>query len=461
MKKHLATLVLTLGLFGGSSAVQSAPLTTAAAVRSLSAEDAAKALPVKLRGVVTFYDDGLFSRFLQDETAGIYLEVTNSLTLQPGQIIEVEGVTGPGEFAPVVKPESVTVVGNGSIPAARPSSVKELLSGVQDSQLIEMSGNVRAARFERSTGNYYFDIVSDGERISVVAKQIPVAQPDQLVDSIVRVRGVCSTLFNRQRQLFGVRLLVPNASGLVVEKSASANPFDVTVQPLDSLLRFTPEGMISHRVKVRGTVTYFQPGSVVFIQDAKLGLQCQTTMRDALQPGDTVEILGSPAKGEYTPVFEDAVYRKIAPGAEPKPDLVDLNEILIGVHDCRLVQISAKVLERVDRGVNQFLLLSAGGFVFQAHLPTEAAGSLDAVANGSDVVVTGICLIERGNNWQAGKEWRAKSFRLLLRSGADLKVINSPPQWSNENVLLLIGATEAVLAVVILWLFINRRKNPA
>ncbi len=468
MKKINATWMLGLLLlaFAGARSVSadgaSPVLTTAAAVRNLSETDAGKSLPVKLRGVVTFYDDGLFSRFVQDETAGIYLQVTNTLALQPGQIIEVDGVTGPGEFAPVVLPTSVKVVGNGVIPAAKPVTVEELAGGAEDSQLVEVSGNVRAAHFEKPTGNYYIDIVTGGERFTVIAKQIPVAQPNELLDATVRVRGVCSTLFNRQRQLFGVRLLVPNAEGLVVEKPAPANPFDVAAQPIDSLLRFTPEGGASHRVKVKGTVVYFEPGNAIFIQDGKLGLHCQTAMRDALQPGDQVEVLGEPAKGEYTPILEDAIYRKMGPGTEPKPDSVDLNEVLTGVHDCRLVQMTAKVLERVDRGVNQFLLLSADDFVFQAYLPPDANGDrLAGLANGRDVQVTGICLVERGNNWQAGKDWRAKSFRLLLRSPKDVEVVQAVQPSSPENWLLIVGGMELVILLVIVRLAVSVRKKYA
>ena len=44
-------------------------LRTAEEVRRLTADQAALGLPVRLRGVVTFFDERLFSRFLQDDTA--------------------------------------------------------------------------------------------------------------------------------------------------------------------------------------------------------------------------------------------------------------------------------------------------------------------------------------------------------------------------------------------------------
>ena len=78
--------------------VRGEELLTAAEVRRLTPEQAEQHLEVRLKGVVTFYDAGLYSRFIQDETAGIYLQdVTNGLVLRPGQLVEVVGQTGAGE----------------------------------------------------------------------------------------------------------------------------------------------------------------------------------------------------------------------------------------------------------------------------------------------------------------------------------------------------------------------------
>jgi len=435
-------------------------LTTAAAVRSLSPAEAERHYPVKLHGVVTFYDETIFSRFVQDETAGIYLgELTNMPALLPGQVVEVEGVTGPGEYAPVVVPTAVKVVGEGEIPAAKPVSFEDLVSGHEDSQMVEFGGIVRAVRFEKQSKYFVVDLVMGGERFTVYAKQLPVDQANALVDSTVKVRGVGSTMFNHQRQMFGIRLLVPKADGLVIEEPAPANSYDLPVQNINSLLQFAPQGTLGHRVKMKGTVVYCEPGSAVFIQDENAGLHCQTMQRDVVQRGDQVEVLGFPAKGEYSPILEDVIYRKVGVGTEPKADAVDLNEVLTGAHDCRLVQLQAKVLERVQRGVNQFLLLQTGDFTFRAYLPQSGSGDgLAATRNGSEVMATGICIIERGNNWQAGKQWRAASFRLLLRSPKDVVVLQSPPAWTLPDGLWIAGAFGVVALGALSWVIVLKKE---
>src|SRR5206468_3043796 len=74
----LPLLGLFVGVFlehtaGWGQTVPTEVLRTAAQVRRLTPQQAEKHVPVGLRGVVTFYDEALFSRFVQDETAGIYL----------------------------------------------------------------------------------------------------------------------------------------------------------------------------------------------------------------------------------------------------------------------------------------------------------------------------------------------------------------------------------------------------
>jgi hypothetical protein len=92
-------------------------LHTAAALRGLTVEQAQQQVRVHLRGVVTFFDENLYSRFIQDGTAGIYLQAsTNTPQLFPGQVVDVNGVSSPGEYAPIVVPERVRIVGTASLP---------------------------------------------------------------------------------------------------------------------------------------------------------------------------------------------------------------------------------------------------------------------------------------------------------------------------------------------------------
>ena len=435
-------------------------LTSAAEIRRLTPDQAEKHLPVRLKGVVTFYDERIYSRFIQDDTAGIYLnQITNGPALEAGQLVEVTGQTGAGEYAPVVLPQTVKVLGPGQMPRARQVSLEQLVSGREDSQFVEVEGVVRSVRFEEETQNYLVDLAVGGERFTAYSRQLPVTNAEDLVESQLRVRGVYSTLFNRQRQLFGFRLLVPREEDLVIEKPAPAQPFAVPAQRISSLFQFTAQGSFGRRVKVVGTVVYREPGVALFIQDEKEGLYCQTRQRLAVEPGDLVEVLGFPAKGEYNPVLQDAVYRKTGSGSPVQAAPVNLDEALSGTYDCRLVRINAKLLEHTQRGREQFMVLQKEDFTFQAYLGQDETGEkLAEPQTGSELDIIGICLIERGSSWRAGESWRAKSFRILLRSWRDVTVLRSPPWWNVRRVLWMAAGLGLVALAASAWVAVLRRR---
>jgi PAS domain S-box-containing protein len=436
---------------------------TARQIRQLTQEQAARQYPVRLRGVVTFFDQTHYFRFMQDDTAGIYFFLGDSLDNPPlaaGQLVELEGVVNPGEFAPIVIPSRIQILGAGTFPAAKPVTFEQLVSGQEDSQFVEVHGIVRAVHFDKDSRYFLIEIATGGGRLTAYASKLLVAQSGDLVDSTVTVRGVCVTRFNRQRQLFDIRLLVPRPTDLVVDVAEVIDPFAVPAQPIEKLLQFTPQGPYGHRVKVVGTVIYRQDDDTLYIEDQTEGLFVETKQAGPLLVGDKVEVLGFPAKGEYTPMLQDAVFRKIGSGPLPEPEQINTNQALKGTYDCRLVRIEATLLDRARHSSEQFLVLqAASGFIFHAYLERKNGGTDFAyLQNGSKVAITGVCLIETGSDWQAGETWRAKSFRILMRSEADILVLKRSPWWNLRKLLWAIGLLGVVVLAAFTWVVVLRRR---
>ncbi|PWU14027.1 MAG: hypothetical protein C5B50_18035 [Verrucomicrobia bacterium] len=434
---------------------------TVAEIRALSPEQARQKFPVHLQAVVTFYSEPLYSYFAQDATAGIYLRFEPGVTpphLEAGQNVEVTGTASPGEFAPVVSVGRVTLTGQGEMPRAKTVSYEQLASGVEDSQFVEIGGVVRSLRKLPATEFYEIEISTGSGRLLVFARDLPVAQPEELPDSAVRVRGVCSTQFNRQRQLFAIRLMVPRPGDLQVEVPAPKSPYDLPVRPIGSLLQFTPQQNLGHRVKVAGKVTYFAPGSTLYLQDEERGVQVQTKISEPLSLGDVVEVLGFVHQGDYTPMLQDAVYRKIKSDTPLSPARVTTDEALAGAFDSKLIQIPARLIDRTRHDNGEFLLLQESNVIFQANLKGESKeNSFAGIENGSLVQVTGVCRIEPGE-WSAGTDWRAKSFTVLLRSPSDVALLKSPPWWTLGKVLWFAGALAFVTLAAFGWVGVLHRQ---
>jgi PAS domain S-box-containing protein len=104
-------------------------------------------------------------------------------------------------------------------------------------------------------------------------------------------------------------------------------------------------------------------------------------------------------------------------------------------------------------------VLEKENFIFQAFLVQEAGGAGFSRAQiGSEIAIAGICLIERGSSWRAGEGWRAKSFRILLRSPGDVAILRSPPWWNVRRVLWMAAALGLIALAASAWVAVLRRR---
>jgi PAS domain S-box-containing protein len=462
----LVYLTAALALVGAEQAVKgqtnSGPsqtvITNVATVRSLKPVVAAEQLPVRLTGVVTYVFDRR-SCFVQDQSAGIFVGNGEEFPdLSIGDVVTVQGVSGPGEYAPTVVPTKVEVTGRTALPVARRASYDDLLTGREDSQWVEVAGLVRAV-FVDGLGGPILEMTSGGGRLTLFVAGATQTNLAYLVDSQVRVRGVCGTWFNRQRQLFGVRLLVPGIGHIEVEEPAAANALAQPSQLIGDLLLYAPEASYGRRVKVVGTVVLQQPGRAIFVQDDQHGLYVQTRQRGRLQPGDRVQLIGFPVKGEYTPMLQDAAWERVGEGSPPAPVLVTPDEALGGLHDSRLVQLEGTLLNRSHNDRETVLVIENDKHIFTALLEGQNPGTeLATLADQSLLRLTGVCRIEVGDEWRAGPAWRAKSFRILMRSPADVEVLKLPPWWTLTRLLWAVGILTAVVLVSLTWAAVLRRR---
>jgi signal transduction histidine kinase len=419
-------------------------------VRQLTPEQAALGYPVRVRGVVT-EDVPSPDFFVQDSSAGIYVEGAKSggASHHFGDLIEVEGITGPGKFAPVIVEAKTRVLGKGALPKSRIYSFTELADGQLDSQWVRVRGIVRAVSIDKTSWHETtaaMRVESGGGQLSV---RVPISSEQNFsswIDSEVLLEGVCGSLFNAQRQLTAVMLYVPRLSFVAVEAHARE-------VPLSSLLTFTPGPGIQHRVRVRGIVGYQQPGKAVFLEAEGRGLRVITEQDTKLKVGDVIDALGFPSMGESAPVLRDAVFYPTGTSLEPTPTPLDVS-LPWERYDGALVASEATLLGRDTQPFGLRLLLEQNQTLFDATLsPAESATQLLSIPLNSQVRVTGICLVQNGGLWAV-----PQSFRVLLRSPEDLVVLHAPSWWSLNHTLWVLAATVCALLIVMAWIVVLGRR---
>src|SRR5689334_7383973 len=107
---------LTFAVLGDTKLPPTRVFTKAREVRELTAEEAGRGFPVHIKAVVTHYDRASGNLFIQDATAGIYVETDGPLQIERGLRIELNGITDAGEFAPMIRKPEVRVIGPGTLP---------------------------------------------------------------------------------------------------------------------------------------------------------------------------------------------------------------------------------------------------------------------------------------------------------------------------------------------------------
>jgi signal transduction histidine kinase/DNA-binding response OmpR family regulator len=433
-------------------------LTTAEAVHNLPLSEAKRHYPVHLRAVCVVCFEGWHGFFANDGASGVYVETKNQVLLTPaihtGSLLDIEGVTGSGEFAPIVDQASVRDLGEGTVPASRKVSLDHLSTGIEDGQWIEFEGVARSAEIRDSM--LVLEVASGWFQVEVMTEKGQRNEQSRLIDARVRVRATAGPIFNQRHQFVAVNTYSPDLSYIQVLEPAVRDPFSLPIKSLGGVFQYTPRANPDHRVRVRGTVLA-QVGKTVFLDDGIQGATVLSVQPLSLEPGDAVDVVGFPVMGDFTRTIENAVFRRLGKAALPRPRSISAKQALSGDFEGSLVRVDGRLIEK-QRATGQLtLLVNAGGLVFSAVLPQEhAEHAFEEVTDGSRIQLTGVCMIPET---QAVRHFRVpKNFQILLRSAEDLTVLRRPSWWTPEHALYAFGLMSLVALGAISWVVsLNRR----
>ena len=167
-----------------------AVLTSAEQVHRLTRAEAASGHRVLIRGVVTCALPAYDAAVVQDATSGIYIDWWNSslgAPAQMGELVEIEGITDPGQFAPRIHAHRLTRLGNGELPQPVRPYWDQLINGSLDTQYVEIEGIVTTARAAQVT------LLTHGGKINAMVFDANdgtnnvTLKPSE--DALVRIRG--------------------------------------------------------------------------------------------------------------------------------------------------------------------------------------------------------------------------------------------------------------------------------
>ena len=202
-------------------------------------------------------------------------------------------------FRPLVIANSITLLHHGAPPKPLPATFDDLIRAGDDSTMVTVHAIVRAADLVASGGtppvlSARLQLLTEGGHFEANVNSNDDEALKSLLDSEVEITGAAAGKFDDKMQQTGVVLYVPSLDDIRILKHAAADPWTLPVTPMDRVLFLYHMNDLTPRVRIQGTITYYQPGSAIVLQDGRKSMWIATHTREPMRIGDRADATGFP-----------------------------------------------------------------------------------------------------------------------------------------------------------------------
>jgi len=175
---------------------------------------------LRVRGVVTVYRHGS-SLFLQDESGGVVVRLSQSIGVRPGDLVDAVGFPEVGQYAPILDDGEAHNMGQGTSPEPIDLTRATSLNGDQDAELVRIRGRL----IDRSVQGDDL-VLTMQTRGSTFTAHLEKAAPDDPLWSIpvgsgLEATGVWSIETDEYRNPTAFRVLLRSARDIIVLEQPS------------------------------------------------------------------------------------------------------------------------------------------------------------------------------------------------------------------------------------------------
>ena len=443
-----------LGELANADTVALSELTTADEILRLKPREAQRGYPVKIRGVVTCVVLEHDAFIVQDATHAVFIINSRSATTLPerGELLEVEGKSDKGSFAPLVRASRFKSLGAGTLPQPVQPTWDQLVNGSLDDQLVEIRGVVEDAVLHpagypqqwskmilRTTGGaLWVDVWLVGTNFENLEKY---------EDAVVRLRGCLFVALDpdtHQLELGHVRMYV---DAIEVDEPAPKHAFSAPEKRAAELTLFDPQANAFQRVKVSGQILHMI-GRNYFMMDGTNGVRFTLRQEVELHTGDQVEVVGYPELSGAAPHLRSAIARKTGHASLPDPRTLLPEELPDAMYDSTRVRIEGRLVSSHVTSTNEAFEIQAGSWRFMARVKLKKPGTpLPRI--GSRLALVGVYAVQGG---RPALDGNVAPFDLLLHSSRDIQVLSEPSWWTLPRLLVIVGVLACALVFSVLWI---------
>jgi diguanylate cyclase (GGDEF)-like protein len=450
----LSVLAIPLYLQGQT---QAHPLTPIAAVRNLPYAEAAKGLPVRVTGVITFNGLPDTDIFLQDQDSWIYVLPDKRYNIPPGSRVEVTGISSAG-YTTQIQASSIRMLAPGHLPQPALLDYAHALLHQNDCRYISLEGIIRAASFQSSggVGVHLLQLESDGKMVDVAVRDFPNFDPARLLDARVRVAGAVGGTFDAtEERIVGLRLNVSHASDITFLPQLPSASLPPPTLSLASLLASNESLRPWHRVVTTGTVTLYDPGEMLVIQDGANSLLIYTRQVDPLSIGQRVSVTGFVTPSDGATAMELGQFTPLPGRGTVASRPSSFADAMTGFYTNRLLTLDGTVVSQTRENHAHILFLRSGNQTLQAvfRKRTQEPDPIPNYAPGTRLRLTGVCIVHFRGFWG-----EVESFQIRLRSANDIAILRPASWWTLGHLFLLTSAVLVVALIALAWAMLLRRR---
>lgn len=280
----------------------------------------------------------------------------------------------------------------------------------------------------------------------------------------VRIDGYIANKPGGVRKHGEQHLSIRDCKNLIVLTPPPSDSFDVPFVDVDgNAPARTVLGLGNRRID--GTVTAVWRGDrlLVWTDDGKT-VQANLNAAGSLPPvGVRVSVVGLPETDLLNIVLTHAKWRRAdgVPAAFQPPKSVTQDEFFYSANGKRafrpkfhgqLVRIRGTTLGvSTSLGDVPTLNLAWGQLNLGIDPGVDTGGVLLDIPNGSEIEVTGVCVMESDLYHPSAPFPKIHGFNVVLRSADDIRVISSPPWWTAGRLMAVVGSLIVVLIGILIW----------
>ena len=356
-------------------------------IHLLSEERLKDRVAVDLECVVAYYAPDWPIAFLNDGTTGIYAGGPKDLNVKTGDHIRVRGVVGPHRYIIdyTVEPSDNTV----QLPPPKPSDYRRLQDGHEDSQLVQISGQLVSVQMD--TNHVVLEMnAAGGGRFRALIHQSLVTAPQlkPLLGRQFQLEGIAGARFDSDGKFSGFQIWIANRSHMQTGHHEGT----------DERVGFTKIGELH-----TNSLTY--EGSGYFRVHAKSAYQISSNMilvyddtgtlfvelRESSRPedGTSLDVGGVLDAGVIPPILRLAEYSTDCEEVVANPAILNkpVSELVSGEMSGQIVAISGEYVGSFSTNKEHGFLLQSDKHMLPVFLDN---GEMDEIVHGTRIEATGV-----------------------------------------------------------------------